>query len=78
MATGYSAADAGPALLALVEAHIANLLIGAPLYRLQIYALAGQVPGVVGIDVEINGVDADLDPNALQQVVLGAWSAVGA
>jgi uncharacterized phage protein gp47/JayE len=78
MAVGYSAADAGPALRSLVESYIANLLIGEPLYRLQIYRLAGQVPGVVGIEVEINGVDADLDPNALQQVVLGTWSAVGA
>lgn len=78
MAVGYSAADAGPALKLLVEQHIANLLIGEPLYRLQIYRLAGQVPGVVGIDVLINGIDADMDPNALQQVVLGTWSAVGA
>lgn len=73
MAVGYSAADAGPALQALVDAYIANLLIGEPLYILQIYALAATVPGVVGVDVEINGLAADLDPNALQQVVLGDW-----
>jgi uncharacterized phage protein gp47/JayE len=78
MAVGYSAADAGPALQALVEAHIANLLIGEPLYRLQIYRLAGQVPGVVAIEVTINGLNEDLDPNALQQVVMGSWAAVAA
>lgn len=76
MAPGFTVADAGPALKALVEAHVAELLIGQPLHILQIYALAAQVPGVVGITVTINGLGVDLDPSALQQVVMGTWSAV--
>lgn len=75
MATGFSVADAGPALQALVEDYIDDLLLGEPLYRLQISRLAATVPGVVGIDILINGLNADLDPNALQQVVMGTWSA---
>ena len=75
MASGYSVADAGPALRALLEDHIATLLIGEPLRLLAVYALAASVPGVVGITVLLNGVAADIDPNARQQIALGTWVA---
>jgi uncharacterized phage protein gp47/JayE len=74
MAAGYTVADASPTLQALVAAHISQLRIGEPLRLLAIYALAATVPGVVAIEVLINGLEEDLDPSALQQVVLGTWS----
>jgi hypothetical protein len=74
MASGYSVADASPALKKLVSDHVATLLIGEPLYVLDIFALAAQVPGVTGLTVTINGLGVDLDPTALQQVVMGTWS----
>ena len=78
MASGYSVADAGPSLRALVEAYIGELLIGDALRQLEIYALAASVPGIVAVDLLINGVDADLDPTATERVVVGTWSAVAA
>lgn len=79
MAPGYSVADAGPALRALVEAHIAKLTIGDALRRLQIFALAATIPGVLAVDsLLINGVAEDLDATAVQRVVAGTWSAVAA
>jgi hypothetical protein len=76
MAAGYTVADAGPALQALVEDHIADLTIGDALRRLAIYGLAADIPGVVALVLLINGVDADLDPDATERVVMGAWQAV--
>lgn len=73
MASGYSVADASPALRALVEDHIAGLLNGGALRHLQIAALAATVPGVLGIVSLINGSSADLEPTARQRVVLGTW-----
>jgi hypothetical protein len=76
MAAGYTVADAGPALQALVEEHIADLTIGDALRRLAIYGLAADIPGVVALALLINGVDADLDPDATERVVVGTWLAV--
>lgn len=72
MATGYSVADASPVFRELVEAFIATLQIGDPLTGLKLCAFADQVPGVLGLDAEINGGD-DLFATAVERVVVGTW-----
>lgn len=74
MATGFSVADAGPAMQALVEAHIALLLIGEPLLNLRLAAIAATIPGVIGMTATINGL-ANLQVSAAEKVTVGTWSA---
>jgi Baseplate J-like protein len=74
MDTGYSVADAGPALQELVEEHISLLLIGQPLLNLRIAALAATIPGVIGITTTING-SPNLQVSAAERVTFGSWSA---
>jgi hypothetical protein len=73
MASGFSAADASASLRRLVEAYIGTLLIGDPLTELALDAFAFQVGGILAAEFLINGVP-NLDPTAVQQVVVGTWS----
>jgi len=74
MATGYTVADAGPALQALVEEYEATLQIGDPLRQIDIASFARQVAGVNGCVALING-GANLYPDATDRIVPGTWSA---
>lgn len=70
----FTAANASPALRQLVHDYIATLQIGEPLTQLKICSFADDIPGVRGVDVLINGADADLVPTAVQRIVAGTWS----
>lgn len=73
LAAGYSAADARAKLDALVKEHIETLTLGDALRRLQIAALAAQVPGITGIGtLRINGSTDDLVVTALQRIIYGS------
>jgi len=73
MASGFSAADAGPAHQRLVEAHIGTLQIGDPLTQLALAAMAWQIPGVLAMAATINGLE-NLVATAVEQVVVGSWT----
>lgn len=75
MDAGYSVADAGPALQALVEAYIETLSLGDDVLELRIMALAATIPGVRGCTVTINGGGANLVIAAVEHAIMGSWTA---
>jgi len=73
MSIGYSIADAGVVLRALVEDYIGTITIGQPLLQLRIAALAATIPGVIGMVADVNG-SPNLQVSAIEQIVPGSWS----
>lgn len=76
LAAGYELSDVEDAVQALVVDYFAGLGVGDAARRLAILAQVATVEGITGASVTLNGLNADVDPNATARCVLDANTVV--
>lgn len=69
---GYSLGDVEDEVQANIEAYFDSLKVSKAARRLEINGVVDQVEGVVGLDLELDGVDADFLASGVEKLILGA------